>query len=116
MENIITCSNSDLCWYINDQKISDSIFQEDKHEFRIDDREEFIDELINWISQANNPLLDTGPNTNSRLILMKEDLKYLINLEDEFIFNSSYTNKYIAESDNKVEFNKICEELKLLSL
>jgi len=42
---------------------------------------------------------------------MKDDLKYLIDLNDTYIFSSISTNEYIAESDNKERFNEICEEI-----
>ena len=41
--------------------------------------------------------------------LMLDDLKYLFTLEDEYIFSSVSTNKYVCKSDD--EFNEICEEL-----
>jgi len=42
---------------------------------------------------------------------MKEDLKYLINCKDEYIFSSISTNEYILKEDNLKRFNKICKEI-----
>jgi hypothetical protein len=42
---------------------------------------------------------------------MKDDLKYLRGLNDEFVFSSISTNEYVAKSDNLEEFNDLCEEL-----
>jgi len=62
-------------------------------------RESFIDELIQWISEANSPLLDTNTSVSS-IVLMKQDLQYLMSLPDEYILSSSKTNNYIAKSDD----------------
>ena len=41
---------------------------------------------------------------------MKEDLKHLVKLDDEYIFSSTTTNEYIAKSDNITDFNNICHD------
>jgi len=38
---------------INGIKLNEKIQQEELHEYYIVDREDFIDELIRWISEAN---------------------------------------------------------------
>lgn len=85
---------------INDELIKEQIFQEEKSNYKIESRDELIDNLIDWISEANKDKE-----------LMKQDLKYLLNLEDEFIFSSILTNEYIAFSDNPERFNKIAEDI-----
>ena len=85
---------------INGVKINDKIRQEDLFEYKIIHRESFIDELIGWIAECSRP---------SDRQLMKDDLKYLLTIEDEYIFSSVSTNKYVCKSDD--EFNEICEEL-----
>ena len=89
---------------INGIEINEEIFQDEAFEYTIRDREEFIDELIQWISEA------TGHNK----VLMIEDLKELINLDDEFIFSSISTNYYIYK-EKVEEFNETCQELLDLS-
>ena len=95
MENIITGYEE-----INNIKLNEKIFTEDLHEYEVRNRLDFIDDLINWISEA----------TQCKE-LMKDDLKYLINLDDEYIFSSISTNEYIAKSDDLEQFNGICKEL-----
>jgi len=85
---------------INHIKLNDEIFDNGLYEYRIENRVDFIDTLIDWISEA----------TQCKEI-MKEDLKYLICLEDEFIFSSISTNEYIAKSEDLEQFNGICKEL-----
>lgn len=97
MENLFTIIGYEE---INNTKLNEKIFDEALHEYRIENRLNFIDNLIDWISEA----------TQCREI-MKEDLKYLINLEDEYIFSSISTNEYIAKSDDLEKFNGICKEL-----
>ncbi len=93
---VITECNSD--YYINGIKIDDDIFSDEKVEYRIEDREDFIDTLIRWISEAT---------TDKEL--MKTDLKMLIQLEDRFILSSMSTNDYLY--GNSEEFNQRCEEI-----
>jgi hypothetical protein len=81
-------------------KLSEKIRQEDLHEYSIVHRKSFIDELTRWITEARN---------SSDKILMQEDLKMLMDVEDDYIFSSNSTNSYITKSDS--EFEKTCKEL-----
>jgi hypothetical protein len=85
---------------INGIAINEKIREEDLFEYKIIHRESFIDELIGWISECNRP---------SDKEMMKDDLKYLFTIEDEYIFSSSSTNEYITK--NMGIFNDTCEEL-----
>lgn len=69
-------------------------------QWKIEDRENLIDNLIDWISESKT----------TDKYLMKEDLKYLISLKDEYIFSSTNTNEYVAKSDNLTDFNNICHD------
>lgn len=89
--------------FINSEKINEEIFNQEKIDYSVHEREQQIDYLIDWISEARD-----RPND---LYLMKEDLKYLINCKDEFIFSNISTNEYILKEDNKERFNEICEEI-----
>jgi len=86
---------------INGTLIKDEIFNEEKSEYRLVEREQQIDDLIDWISEAKGNDKD----------LMKEDLKYLMGLKDEYVFSSISTNEFIAQSDDEEDFNQICKEL-----
>ena len=88
---------------INGTLINEEIFNQVKVDYRAEDRKDFIDTLIDWISEAND-----RPNDK---YLMKEDLKMLMDWNDEFIFSSILTNEYIAKSQDEEEFNNICEEI-----
>lgn len=79
--------------------IKSKIFDMELFDYRIVEREELIDDLIRWISEC----------TNSDKQLMKDDLKLLIMMKDDFIFSSITTNHYI-NSENQ-EFNNTCEYL-----
>ena len=83
---------------INGIKINEKIRNEELHEFSIVHRESFIDELIRWISEASKDKE-----------LMKQDLKMLMMLEDEYILSSNSTNDYIHQQDAR--FNETCEQL-----
>jgi hypothetical protein len=81
-------------------ELNEKIADEELFEYRIIDREDFIDELYRWIGEANN---DTYKQ------MMKDDLDMLKEWEDEYIFSSVSTNYYI--SSNCSEFNETCEKL-----
>ena len=75
-------------------------FDFEKLGYRIEYKEDIIENLIGWIAEGN--LMKEE---------MKDDLKYLISLEDEYVFSSCSTNEYIAVSDNSDSFIKIITRL-----
>ena len=85
--------------YVGKEKINDKIFYEELFDYKVIDREEFIDTLIGWISECET----------SDKELMKSDLKMLMSLDDEFIFSSISTNYYIGVNDK--DFEETCKEL-----
>jgi len=91
--------------FINGILINEEIFNQEKVNYSVREREDEINNLIDWIGEARR-----SDRTND-LYLMKEDLKYLINCKDEFIFSSISTNEYILKSDNLKRFNEICKEI-----
>lgn len=86
-------------YYINGVKIDEDIFSDEKVEYRIEDREDLIDTLINWISEAKE----------SDKYLMKQDLKMLMSIKDNYILSSMRTNDYLY--GNSEEFNLECENI-----
>ena len=91
--------------FINETLINEKIFNEEMVDYSPREREQQIDDLYMWIGEA------TGSDRRNDLYGMKEDLKYLEDLEDEFVFSSISTNEYIAKSDNLEGFNEICKEI-----
>lgn len=87
---------------INGEVINSKIFDEELVDYKVVDREDQIEHLCVWITESDN-------SNDKRLVL--EDLKYLMKLEDEFIFSSISTNEYIVKSDDEEKFNEICEEI-----
>ena len=96
------CITDERSW-IN-HKIDNDI-ETEECQWIIENREDLVDELIDWIS-------DISSNTDRNLMknLMKKDLKYLINLDDDYIFSSTTTNEYVAKSDNEKVFNDLCND------
>jgi len=84
---------------INGTTINDNIVHEELFEYNIVDREDHIDALFGWISEARD----------SSKTLMKEDLKMLMNIEDDYILSSISTNKYLYVGCS--EFNDTCKKL-----
>lgn len=83
---------------INGVVLNEKIEADDLFEYKITHRESFIDKLTRWIGEATKDKE-----------LMKEDLKMLLNVTDEYIFSSNSTNSYLYQGCS--EFNKTCEEL-----
>lgn len=91
---------------IGEVPIDDKIFQEDKVNYIPVDREEQIDDLIMFIAETRYSI-----ERQSDVFLMKEDLKYLMNIDDEVVFSSILTNEYIAQSKNPDKFKEICLDI-----
>ena len=70
---------------VNDKEIDSEVF--DKVDYRIDERGNQIDNLIDWIGEAKG---------NDRE-LMKADLKFLMSIEDKYILSSLSMNDYEQE-------------------
>jgi len=84
---------------INGIILNERIEDEQLYEYEIRHRESFIDDLIMWISEARS---------NDK-ILMKADLKMLMNVKDEYILSSISTNNYIYNGCK--DFESTCIEL-----
>ena len=91
--------NKDLLLTIDTNLIEDKEFG-----YRFVERETIINDLIIWISEAKVNDKD----------LMKDDLKYLISLQDKYIFSSLGTNEYITESDDKETFDELMAEIEII--
>lgn len=86
---------------INGILINQKLFDEEMVRYNVRTREEIVDFIISIISEASIY------NAN----LMKEDLRFLFSIEDEFLFNSIESNKYVVYSEKPKEFNKIAESI-----
>jgi hypothetical protein len=87
---------------INGVVVNDKIFNEELVGYILRDREDLVENLCLWISESTR-------ESDKNCMLM--DLRYLINLKDDYVFSSISTNKYIAQSDREKEFNEICQEV-----
>lgn len=79
-------------------EINERIFDEELFEYRIINREDFIEELTKWISEAKRDKQT-----------MLDDLKMLMNRKDDYMFSSISTNDYIGQGDSN--FDATCKEL-----
>ena len=78
--------------------IKEKIFDEELFEYKIADREDLVQDLIQWISESSN-----------QKDLMMEDLKMLLTWEDDYIFSSISTNEYVRQKDS--QFDDLCKKL-----
>jgi len=76
-----------------------SIEDEELFGFRIEDRQELLSEIYRIIPSASD----------SDVILMKQDIKLLDVMADDYVFSSIHTNKYVCSTDPI--FNELCKEL-----
>jgi uncharacterized protein YjcR len=87
---------------INDKIIEDAIFDEQLVDYRFEEREESINDLIQWASETKSE--------NDRF-LMKEDLKQLLNLSEKYVLSSVTTNEYLSQEDDEERFREVCLEI-----
>ena len=80
-------------------KINQKIFDKEQVDYKIEHLPSLIDNLIRWISECKNQ--DKS--------LMLTDLKYLLTLEDEYVFSSITTNHYVIQG--KKEFDQLCKRI-----
>lgn len=90
---------------IDDIKINEDIFQEEKYDYSIVDVDDEINNLIMFIQESKS---------DSQSELMKEDLKQLINCDEGYIFSSINTNEYIDSTFGN-HYNSHCEAILLLN-
>ena len=101
MENEIRIEdNNDV--FINNTKIKEEIFDKQMYEYNVRPTEEEIDNLISWIGET------TSENDK---VLMKEDLKFLMSVEEKFVFTSISTNHFVTESSDTTTYDLICKEI-----
>ena len=93
-------------FFIDGELIDESVFQEEKVDYKPVDREQQINDLYMWIGEAVNK-----PERAGDLSAMKEDLRYLESLSDELVFSNIFTNEFISMRDDPERFNEICEEI-----
>ena len=84
--------------YIDDVLIDASIFDNETVDWKLVELECVIDDLFSWIGEAKTP--DKS--------MMIEDLKILLNWDDDFIWSNISTNAYISPSKNPERFNEVC--------
>jgi hypothetical protein len=89
----------DSTYYINGIEIDEDVFSKELVNYRIEEREELINNLIGWIGEAE------GVNKK----LMVDDLKTLMNVSGRFILSSISTNDYLYGDSE--QFNEECENI-----
>ena len=86
--------------------VPQEIFDGEKHEYYPKNRTDMIEDLTNWISEAD------GGNDKQ---LMLDDLKYIMSHNDELLLSSTSTDEYVFQSSEPESFDLICDELVALS-
>ncbi len=94
-----TITQKENNYSINGTEIPNEIFDEEKVDYRIEEREALIETLFDWIGDARG---------NDRR-LMQDDLKMLMNIDDKYILSSISTNDYLF--GNTEQFNLECENI-----
>ena len=70
--------------------------------YLIEDRDEAISNIESWLSESKS---------ESDKYLMREDLEYLRESSEEYVFTYYGTNGFIAKDVDMSEFNKVCQEI-----
>jgi hypothetical protein len=84
---------------INGVDIEQSVFDDEKIDWKLVSLEELIDDLYTWIGEASG----------SNRTLMIQDVQMLSKLDDEHVWSCISTNDYVAYSTRPLLFNEICE-------
>ena len=79
--------------------IEQSVFNDEKIDWKLIDRDELISDLYSQIGEAND----------SDRILMIQDVQMLSKLDDEYVWSNISTNDYVAHSTRPLLFNVICQ-------
>ena len=91
-----TITETDNKFFINNIEINEDALIA----YCIEDREFFIDKLIDWISEARK-------ETDKEL--MKQDLKMLIKRDDKYMLSSLFTNEYLFQGSE--QFDRECGDI-----
>jgi len=70
--------------------------------YLIEDRDEAISNIESWLSESKS---------ESDKYLMREDLEYLRESSEDYVFTYYGTNGFIAKDVDMKEFNNVCQEL-----
>lgn len=114
--NIITYSISFDCkgeqsLLINGNRISSNLVHSEVVTHTVVDREDRIQDLISFISEAQSDSSRAGDRA-----LMQEDLEYLINSDDDYVLEAYATNGFISASSEPELFNRTCDEMILAAI
>ena len=90
---------------INGIEINEDIFDEEAFDYKIEYREDLIENITQWAQEAKR---------ETDRLLMLGDIEELSEVEDEYIFSAVGTNYYLYQESGD-EFNQACEDLLELS-
>lgn len=88
---------------IDDTEIPWGVFGNEIVDWKLEERDDYVFNLINWIADA-----DYG-TANHRMML--DDLILINNSNDEVFWSSIHTNKFIFRSEDPEQFDEICKEV-----
>jgi len=91
---------------INNKIIEDEIFDEEMVNYRFEEREEHINNLISWTAEA----LHKEPESRD-VYLMKTDLLQLMNLKEKYVLSNINTNEYLSQEKEEDRFTEVCLEI-----
>jgi hypothetical protein len=92
---------------INDITINSIVFDEEKANYYLIEREERINDLFQYIGECSS---DSHGQLNKSQ--MTQSLDFLRSIDDDFLFESIHSGlDMVAASDNPKRFNEVCEEI-----
>lgn len=103
LEVTVPSGYSDIYMLIGGKEINEHIFQNELVDFKLIYRKDEIDML--------ERLLEEGSFQSSDIPLVKDDLKSLKKLSNDWIYSSFKTNKYISPKRDSKEFEEITKDI-----
>lgn len=95
-----------VCIEFNVFDNKNNVFDNELVNYRLENREELMDNLISWIAVARY-----DPHRSSDFLLMKQDLFMLSELDDDYVWSSTEEPEFISPSKNPEKFNEICVKI-----
>lgn len=99
--------NNESDFFINGEKISHLIFEEEMHEYFIINRIQRIHDIYGYISD-----LGFSEHDNINRKYMQQSLDFLISIDDDYLYESNRNGTdLVACSDDPEKFNDISEDI-----
>lgn len=90
--------------YVDDVRIHGDVFSEELVGYKVEDKEDLLETLLDWISEASPS--DRLLMVQDFMMLRGDEFRY-----DEYILSSISTNYYLSRHVHPEVFDQVCEDM-----